>query len=121
MRIANRTTAVTLRAASFFIVSTVAAASAMATTGSTDIYSSNGIATSFGTPSTRPVGGSEYRGSTDMYGVSGFAASFGHSGSVRQADALGRDGSTDVYGYKGFAASFGMPAPRDRRGLTVSR
>ena len=86
MPIANRTTAATLRAASFVILSTVAAAGAMATTDSTDIY-----------------------------GASGFAASFGHSGSVAQAGDLGRAGSTDIHAYNGIGVSFGAPAQAEDR------
>jgi hypothetical protein len=121
MRIAHRTTASALRAASFVVLSTVAAAGAMAATASTDMYSPDGIAASFGTPSPTAVRASEYNGSTDIYGVNGLAVSFGHAGAVAQTGDLRGAGSTDMYGYNGFAVSFGAPARRSAEEQTVSR
>ena len=121
MRIAHRTTASALRAASFLVLSTVAAAGAMAATGSTEMYSPNGIAASFGTRSPTAVRASEYNGSTDMYGVNGLAVSFGQAGAVAQTGDLRGVGSTDMYGSNGFAASFGEPAGRTAVEHTVSR
>jgi hypothetical protein len=110
MRIAHRITASAIRATSFIAFSAVFSIGAMAASeGSTDIYASNGIAASFGAPTTQsasPLAAANYSGSTDTWGVNGFRASFGPGVPVAQPTNVCRTGSTDIYGVNGFLVSF---------------
>jgi len=111
MRTVHHTTASKLRAVSFLALSTLAAASAIANTGSTDIYAPNGVTASFGSVSGQKIGEGNYNGSTGIYDPNGFLASFGPAGKIAPAGNVVRTGSTDIFGANGFDVSFGRPAP----------
>jgi hypothetical protein len=83
MNIFDRAISSPLRTGLFFALSATVAASALASTGSTDLYAPNGITASFATSSATPVVAYSPNGSTDLYGANGFRASFGPADSSR--------------------------------------
>ncbi len=112
MRTVHHTTASKLRAVSFLALSTLAATTAIANPGSTDIYAPNGVTASFGSVPGQKVQEGNYNGSTGIYDPNGFLASFGPTGKIAPAGNVVLTGSTDIYGANGFDVSLGRSAPR---------